>query len=87
MQSEAKEMKSNLINQKDSIQELESVYEDLKKLSLKLRTEKEEILTDVEYFLEENMLLVEDNLQSQGLTREKFESIEADLKVKVVQFV
>ena len=85
MQNEAREMQTNLINQKDStliLQELKRVDEDLKKLALKLTAETEETLTDVGTFLDENMLVVVDNLQNQGLTRErieKFESIEADI--------
>ena len=84
MQNEAREMHTNLINKKDStliIQELEKVYENLTELVIKLRTETEDTLTDVANFLDENMLVVEDNVQNQGLKPErieKFESIEAD---------
>ena len=84
MQREAKQMQTTLINHKGSkavLLELERVYEDLTELDLKLRTDSDEILTVVEDFLEGNILVAQNNVQNQGLTRErieKFENIEAD---------
>ena len=84
MQREAKQIQTTLINQKHSttvFHELERVYEDLTELVLKLRTDSDAILSIVEFLLEGNILVARDNVQNQGLTRdriEKFENIEAD---------
>ena len=84
MYREAKQMQTALINQNDSktvFQELGRVCEDLIEIFLKLRRDTEEILTIAENFLDANILVPEDNVQNQGLTRdriEKFEIIEAD---------